>query len=476
MVDEDFLHNYKYDAFVSYNVNDSDWVFNKLVPSLEELSFDNTESGIEKSKESIQRNNVRLCVYDRDFIAGRPISECIAESIRTSRKVILVISNNFALSPWCRFETDLAHNTLTDQNREGLILIKLEEIDNEMLEKVAPQLHFLLKTRIYLSWSSDLKEQEIFWKKLRRALGVHKSATYGTVKQYYKTYVGNIGKEKKHNSMLTNTIVKVSFSKSRDSANKMEVKDLKGNDLKKIDDTKTEEVILVEEKVKEEEKEVDVEKKERNEKEAREENKETCFVSMVRPFDTKDNLDKGIEGFSKHCKDKNIEELEEIVINKQTASGVSKITNNDNYVNCNSNFVSHQNNEEDKKNFSLASLIHRSIVSNFSSCSQEENDLITDEYGQTGTAISHESKKLNLEFNSNLPIDLKINQNNDLDGVKSDERNKVKRRDVTSERNIRIDENDEVIQKNKVNKVAGGQKKRRKRSRGKRRKKKWRFR
>ena len=147
--------DYKYDAFVSYNVNDSEWIFKQLVPNIENNSAD--------------LNRVKLCVYDRDFIAGRPISECILESIKTSRKVILVISNNFIRSPWCRFETDLAHNTLVDQNRDGLIMIKLEEIDSSV---AAPQLHFLLKTRIYLQWNmNSTKDQEVFWKKLRRALG-----------------------------------------------------------------------------------------------------------------------------------------------------------------------------------------------------------------------------------------------------------------------------------------------------------------
>uniref|UniRef100_T1L3S4 TIR domain-containing protein n=1 Tax=Tetranychus urticae TaxID=32264 RepID=T1L3S4_TETUR len=213
MVDDDFLHSYQYDAFVCYNVNDSDWVFNVLVPSLEELPydehFDSSHSSVKFNQSSSTtitsttlpstdhpaKSHVKLCVYDRDFIAGRPISECITESIRNSRKVILIISNNFAQSPWCRFETDLAHNTLLDQNREGLILIKLEEMSSEVLEKVAPQLHFLLKTRIYLSWSDDSSEQEIFWKKLRRALGFNKS--YGTVKQYYRSYVGGLTKDRR---------------------------------------------------------------------------------------------------------------------------------------------------------------------------------------------------------------------------------------------------------------------------------------
>lgn len=170
---EEDLYDYEYDAFVSYNANDSEWVFKQLVPNLE--NNDN------------ESHRIKLCVYDRDFIAGRPISECIAESIKTSRKVILVISNNFIKSPWCRFETDLAHNTLVDQNRDGLILVKLEEIDSE---KIAPQLHFLLKTRIYLLWSHEnVNEQDIFWRKLRRALGFHRNLKPTVINQKDKLFL-----------------------------------------------------------------------------------------------------------------------------------------------------------------------------------------------------------------------------------------------------------------------------------------------
>lgn len=167
LVDEDFIHNYEYDAFVSYNFQDSDWVLNNLVPSLEELPELTDQNSTQSSskihfssiyqeneqynlrtwirnnkskkttakmnhklnKEDLQTNcssndgsncgvknqKIKLCVYERDFIAGKQISDCITESIRSSRKVILVISKNFAQSAWCRYETDLAHHTLVDQ-------------------------------------------------------------------------------------------------------------------------------------------------------------------------------------------------------------------------------------------------------------------------------------------------------------------------------------------------------------------------
>ncbi|XP_022243853.1 toll-like receptor 4 [Limulus polyphemus] len=141
---------FQYDAFVSYSACDSDWVFNCLVPKLEN-----------------ETANLKLCVYDRDFLAGRNISDCILDSIKNSRKVILVLSPNFIQSRWCRFETELAQHMLVDESREGLVLIKLQDLN---LNALTPQLNYLLKTRIYLVWTNDQQQQGIFWKKLHRAI------------------------------------------------------------------------------------------------------------------------------------------------------------------------------------------------------------------------------------------------------------------------------------------------------------------
>lgn len=165
---------YEYDAFVSYNVADSEWIFSELVPNIERSSSNGTSSSSSNGNSSgCQR--VRLCVYDRDFIAGRPISECILESIRVSRRVILVISNAFIRSPWCRYETDLAahHSSLNLRGRtDGLVLIKLEQLEPGL--SVPLQLDYLLKTRIYLQWdaAAGREERQKFWSKLKIALGI----------------------------------------------------------------------------------------------------------------------------------------------------------------------------------------------------------------------------------------------------------------------------------------------------------------
>ncbi|XP_076368283.1 toll-like receptor 4 [Tachypleus tridentatus] len=141
---------FQFDAFVSYSASDSDWVFNRLIPELEN-----------------EMRNLKLCVYDRDFVAGRNISDCILDSVKNSRKVILVLSPSFIQSRWCKFETELAQHILVDGQREGLVLIKLRELD---LNTLTPELHYLLKSKIYLAWSNDLHHQDVFWKKLHQTL------------------------------------------------------------------------------------------------------------------------------------------------------------------------------------------------------------------------------------------------------------------------------------------------------------------
>lgn len=152
---------YLYDAFVSYSNSDTQWVISRLLPQLECSSI----------------GNLKLCVYDRDFVAGRNISECILDSIKHSRKIILVLSNSFLQSPWCKFETDLAQYTLLEENRDAFILLKISRLDESLL---SPKLNYLLKTRIHLSWSHSPKEETIFFSKLHAALsdGSQKPASH----------------------------------------------------------------------------------------------------------------------------------------------------------------------------------------------------------------------------------------------------------------------------------------------------------
>ncbi|XP_047992570.1 toll-like receptor 2 isoform X1 [Leguminivora glycinivorella] len=142
---------YKYDSFVSYCADDRDFVM-EMVSELESPP-----------------SCLKLCVYERDFEIGTFISESIVTSINESRFIVLVISNSFVRSQWCRWETQLAeyHRLFLEDGSvyDPLVLIKIGEIDNKYLTTT---LKYLLKTKIYHSW--DEKNPEEFWKKLKNVL------------------------------------------------------------------------------------------------------------------------------------------------------------------------------------------------------------------------------------------------------------------------------------------------------------------
>ncbi|RZC38612.1 TIR and/or LRR 8 domain containing protein [Asbolus verrucosus] len=148
--------NYIYDAFVSYSSEDRNFVI-RLVTMLENYP-----------------PFIKLCVYERDFEVGTTISENVLESLAKSRKTLLIISNSYAKSQWCKWESQLAeHHRLFFRNENGeyiddsLILIKLGPVNEAHL---TPTLKYLLKTRIYLHWDVEEKKQKVFWEKLRTTL------------------------------------------------------------------------------------------------------------------------------------------------------------------------------------------------------------------------------------------------------------------------------------------------------------------
>ncbi|XP_021915469.1 toll-like receptor 4 isoform X2 [Zootermopsis nevadensis] len=149
-------HNdHQYDAFLSYSNEDRNFVV-RLVAMLE-----NYEPFL------------KLCVYERDFEIGSVISESVLQSVAMSRRTLLVISDAFARSQWCRWELQIAENHrlfLRDDNEGGgdpLIMIKLGQVTEAHM---TPTLRYLLRTRIYLEWDSEPRKQRQFWDKLRTAL------------------------------------------------------------------------------------------------------------------------------------------------------------------------------------------------------------------------------------------------------------------------------------------------------------------
>ena len=87
--------------------------------------------------------------------------------------MIVVLSKAYCESKWCRYELNLAHHQLLDENRNTLVLILLEDVPKS---SQYASLRYVMRTRTYLVWSSDIEGQKLFWRRLKAVLTGQKSA------------------------------------------------------------------------------------------------------------------------------------------------------------------------------------------------------------------------------------------------------------------------------------------------------------
>ena len=146
--DDNSAGPFKYDAFIVYSSMDEDrlWVHYKLVDKLE------TEYGF------------RLCVEHRDFLGGVDKLDNIERAIRSSRKVLLVLSENLLQDPWCLDSVQMTLNA--DHNK--LIVIMFKHV---LLSGVPRVIQIMLENRRSISWNEKpAAAQKLFWKEITRAL------------------------------------------------------------------------------------------------------------------------------------------------------------------------------------------------------------------------------------------------------------------------------------------------------------------
>ncbi|XP_077978444.1 uncharacterized protein LOC144433914 [Glandiceps talaboti] len=144
-----------FDAFVSYNSVDGDWISSQLLPHL--------ESG--------DPPKFKICVDFKNFIPGRYIVDNIIDSIQESRKTILVLTPNFVKSEWCFFEMEMALNRLFEESRDVLILVLLEPIPDKDLPR---KLRKLFTKKTYIEWPKEdcHTARQLFWVKMEDALKI----------------------------------------------------------------------------------------------------------------------------------------------------------------------------------------------------------------------------------------------------------------------------------------------------------------
>uniref|UniRef100_A0A8C6WCY1 Toll-like receptor 1 n=1 Tax=Nannospalax galili TaxID=1026970 RepID=A0A8C6WCY1_NANGA len=136
---EELQRNLQFHAFISYSSHDSAWVKSELLPNLE-------------------KDDIRICLHERNFVPGKSIVENIINFIEKSHKSIFVLSPHFVQSEWCHYELYFAHHNLFHEGSDNLILILLEPIPQYSIPSSYHKLKTLMARRTYLEWPMEKKE------------------------------------------------------------------------------------------------------------------------------------------------------------------------------------------------------------------------------------------------------------------------------------------------------------------------------
>ncbi|GAB6023752.1 TOLL-like receptor [Chamberlinius hualienensis] len=137
--------NKMFDVFISYSSLDEEFLVQQIMPNLEE---------IEKP--------YNLCLHHRTFAPGAFIINSIMEAVEQSAVTLILLSDNFIQSEWCRFEFKTAHMQMLKDRCNRIIIIL---IGDEIPADLDQEMKLYTKTNTYLKFNDSL-----FWKKLYFAL------------------------------------------------------------------------------------------------------------------------------------------------------------------------------------------------------------------------------------------------------------------------------------------------------------------
>ncbi|KAK7918531.1 hypothetical protein WMY93_009815 [Mugilogobius chulae] len=141
-----------YDAFVSYNVHDEEWVYHELVPELED-DRDGSYVCTTATLNQVRQSNPGE--HHRRHLQQQEDSVCDQPTVSAERVVLM--------------EIQMASFRLFDEQKDVLILLFLEEISSDQLSPFY-RMRKLVKRRTYLSWTQARSHRGLFWERVRQAL------------------------------------------------------------------------------------------------------------------------------------------------------------------------------------------------------------------------------------------------------------------------------------------------------------------
>ncbi|XP_071116261.1 toll-like receptor 4 [Haliotis cracherodii] len=142
--------NFRYDAFVSYEYDDREFVVQDMRNILE------------------QRFGLRLCIHQRDFMVGEPITANIVNAIQSSRKTIILLTPSFLASSWCDYEVHMAKLESIHTGRDILCVVWLIDIPDT--SKISRDVLDEIEHGTYIQYPADEIDKEEFWQKMKAAI------------------------------------------------------------------------------------------------------------------------------------------------------------------------------------------------------------------------------------------------------------------------------------------------------------------
>lgn len=124
----------KNQLFVSYSSKDVSWVNEYLISLLE-------------------KHSIAYSIHSRDFELGKPIVQNMADNVYGSRQVVIVLSQNYLASNFCREELHMAFQRGVDTGDSSVILVMI----NNLRKK---QLPAALRDKRLLEFEKHNKKQE----------------------------------------------------------------------------------------------------------------------------------------------------------------------------------------------------------------------------------------------------------------------------------------------------------------------------
>ena len=135
----DLKRNNFFDAFVLYHFESNDsFVVDHLIPELEE------------------QRKFKLLIHSRNFTPGRDIKDNIEEAIENSNSAIIVMSQGFVDSMWCKEEFTHCYIENMKDAAFNLLVIMMQPV--ETLVNVSPYMKSFIANKTYL----DVNDPELF--------------------------------------------------------------------------------------------------------------------------------------------------------------------------------------------------------------------------------------------------------------------------------------------------------------------------